>query len=242
MITPRIGPTPSATPRGRGSGVCRPSSTSSTPREFETPRSYNVGVSRLKERLGHAMGTADKDARLRRLEHTFTESRYFTKDIFGPISARATNEAQRLRLQEAQLSLVSPRSLGLVASEPESLKQSEMQQTQVVGIADTPPQYGDLAAVQADEEIRAALKIQSLRRGQDARRDVQEKREQLREQEAQVAAATKIQSMRRGKEARGHVEQLKEEKKQVVAATRIQDIHRGNSTRQALVEINKGEA
>ena len=108
----------------------------------------------------------------------------------------------------------------------------------------------DEADVDLDEQAAAAVKIQAMHRGKQARGEMQEQKEQtaaavkiqavqrgkqarkeLEEQKEQTAAAVKIQAMHRGKQAR---KELEEQKEQTAAAVKIQAVHRGKETRMEL--------
>ena len=75
------------------------------------------------------------------------------------------------------------------------------------------------------EQAAAALKIQAVHRGKQARKELHEKREM-------EAAALKIQAMHRGKQTR--MELRKEREEQEAAALKIQAMHRGKQTRMEL--------
>ena len=110
----------------------------------------------------------------------------------------------------------------------------------------------DEADVDLDEQAAAAVKIQAMHRGKQARGEMQEQKEQtaaavkiqavhrgkqackeLEEQKEQTAAAVKIQAMHRGKQAR---KELEEQKEQTAAAVKIQAMHRGKQARKELEE------
>ena len=74
------------------------------------------------------------------------------------------------------------------------------------------------------EQAAAALKIQAVHRGKQARKELQEKREM-------EAAAVKIQAVHRGKQAR---KEMQEKHEMEAAALKIQAMHRGKQTRMEL--------
>ena len=82
----------------------------------------------------------------------------------------------------------------------------------------------DEADVDLDEQAAAAVKIQAMHRGKQARGEMQEQKEQ-------TAAAVKIQAVHRGKQAR---KELEEQKEQTAAVLKIQAVHRGKQTRMEL--------
>ena len=82
----------------------------------------------------------------------------------------------------------------------------------------------DEADVDLDEQAAAAVKIQAMHRGKQARGEMQEQKEQ-------TAAAVKIQAVHRGKQA---CKELEEQKEQTAAVLKIQAVHRGKQTRMEL--------
>ena len=109
------------------------------------------------------------------------------------------------------------------------------------------------------EQAAAALKIQAVHRGKQARKELQEKREmeaaavkiqavhrgkqarkEMQEKHEMEAAALKIQAMHRGKQTR--MELRKEREEQEAAALKIQAMHRGKQTRMELRKEREREA
>jgi Ca2+-binding EF-hand superfamily protein len=82
------------------------------------------------------------------------------------------------------------------------------------------------------EQAAAALKIQAVHRGKQARKELQEKREM-------EAAAVKIQAVHRGKQAR---KEMQEKHEMEAAAVKIQAVHRGKQARKEMQEKHEMEA
>ncbi|CAD7959673.1 unnamed protein product [Amoebophrya sp. A120] len=82
-----------------------------------------------------------------------------------------------------------------------------------------------------DEMEAAALRIQSIKRGKQARREVEAKRRQSVEEKE---AAVRIQAVHRGKQTRRSMREERE------AATKVQAIHRGRATRRQMAQRGGG--
>ena len=87
--------------------------------------------------------------------------------------------------------------------------------------------------IERQEMEGAALKIQAVHRGKQARKELQERREM-------ESAAVKIQAVHRGKQARAQLEQEKAELN--AAALKIQAVHRGKQTRQSVDKTRRVKA
>jgi len=112
------------------------------------------------------------------------------------------------------------------------------------------------------EQEAAAVKIQAVQRGREARKEVQEMKAakanavdgskpasevglevlDIERSPEEEAAAVKIQAVQRGREARKEVEAIKEHREQEAAAVKIQAVQRGREDRKKVEEMKASRA